>query len=306
MLIMNDKDVQELEIEMTTLCNAQCPLCYRNYKSFPVEYQKPYIRPFSDLVSQLDKYCSLNYVMIVGSMSEPTLYPNFIQLVKYLKSRQIKVEVCTNGDTHSKQFWIDFAETLDEKIDKVYFTICGSTQELHERYRRGTSLANILENAKAFRSVCKADYAQCIRFNYNTDDFDTREFKHLVSQFSNVYMTETFFPKHLDEYKIKFNIDDFLPNYHKIDDYKKAVKLASDVQHMKSIGYIKCKSLDFKRQQIDPFGNVYPCYLHLEYSNNHRWSNDYTSILAGEVDCCKFCQCVVQQYCKKKNIEYIV
>lgn len=50
MLMMNDKDVQELEIEMTTLCNAQCPLCYRNYKSFPAEYQKPYIRPFSDLV----------------------------------------------------------------------------------------------------------------------------------------------------------------------------------------------------------------------------------------------------------------
>ena len=42
-------------------------------------------------------------------------------------------------------------------------------------------------------------------------------------------MTETFFPKHLDEYKIKFDIDDFLPNYHKIDDYKKAVKLASDI-----------------------------------------------------------------------------
>ena len=34
--------IRELEIEFTTLCNARCPLCYRNYKSFA---QSPYFLP---------------------------------------------------------------------------------------------------------------------------------------------------------------------------------------------------------------------------------------------------------------------
>lgn len=43
--------------------------------------------------------------MLVGSMSEPTLYPEFIPLVAYLKKRNIKIEICTNGDTRDDDFW---------------------------------------------------------------------------------------------------------------------------------------------------------------------------------------------------------
>ena len=39
--------------------------------------------------------------MLVGSMSEPTLYPHFLELIDYLKSRDIKIEICTNGDTRN-------------------------------------------------------------------------------------------------------------------------------------------------------------------------------------------------------------
>ena len=42
---------------------------------------------------------------------------------------------------------INFALKYLDENDKVYFTICGSTQELHETYRKGTNLKNILKNA---------------------------------------------------------------------------------------------------------------------------------------------------------------
>ena len=35
--------------------------------------------------------------------------------------------------------------------DKVFFTICGSTQELHSRYRVGSDLQQVLNNAAAFK-----------------------------------------------------------------------------------------------------------------------------------------------------------
>lgn len=152
-------DIIELELECTTVCNAQCPLCYRNYKSFRESpYAKPIIRSFNDVRIHLEKFQNLRFVMLVGSMSEPTLYVDFLRLVEYLKSRRIKLEICTNGDTRDDMFWGRLGGLLDSN-DSVYFTICGCTQEMHEKYRRGTNLENIIRHARCLREVMPVDYA---------------------------------------------------------------------------------------------------------------------------------------------------
>ena len=299
-------EVTELEIEMSTLCNAKCPLCYRNYKSFPEEYKKPVIRKFEDLCNQLNEYTNLNYVMIVGSMSEPTLYPYFLDVVAYLKKRNIRIEICTNGSTHSTEFWKELGKLLSTE-DAVYFTICGSTQEIHEKYRVGTILQNILDNAKALRTIIPIDYAQCIRFSYNSNDFETEEFKNIINEFSNVYMTETFYPKNIENYNTKFDISLFIPNKLKIEKYNK-VKTIAECYYSRNAGKLKaqCQSYNHKRQQIDVFGNVYPCYLFLEYSNLKKWNGDYSEILSIEHDCCKYCEKSVYEYCVKNKLDYII
>ena len=244
--------------------------------------------------------------MLVGSMSEPTLYPHFLELIDYLKSRDIKIEICTNGDTRDDQFWLKLGQKLDQN-DSVYFTICGSTQEMHEHYRKGTNLLSILHNAEVFRMSGKHnDYAQCIRFNYNSDDFDSNEFKRLVENFSHVYMTETFYPKNISNYSNKFNIDDFIPNKHKIEKYNKIKNLAEkSFQVLKNVK-ADCQSIEFKRQQIDVFGNVYPCYLFLEHENGKSWNYSYEDITNMKYDCCKFCSSIVKKCCKQNNLEYII
>ena len=299
-------EVEELEIEMSTLCNARCPLCYRNYKSFVNSpYNKPLIRPFEDIVQQLDQYINLKYIMIVGSMSEPTLYPNFLQLVQYLKTRNIKIEICTNGDTKDDDFWNKLGLMLDD-CDEVYFTICGSTQKMHEHYRKNTNLENILHHAEILRNKRKIDYAQCIRFNYNSDDLDSNEFKNIVKNFSHVYMTETFYPKSQNNYVINFLENDFIPNKHKLNEYNKLKKLAEAKFQSKIEKTAICQSLQFKRQQIDVFGNVYPCYLFLEYFNGMQWNRKYNDILAIKYDCCKFCDKVIKEFGMQKKLDYII
>ena len=211
--------IRELEIEFTTLCNARCPLCYRNYKSFKDSpCFLPRARGLAESIKQLESMPNLEFVMLVGSMSEPTLYFGLFDVIKHLKSRGVRIEICTNGDTDNVYWWRDLGKLLSLE-DKVYFTICGSTQELHEQYRAGTSLSHILANAAALRSILPVDYAQCIRFDYNSSNLDTAEFKKMVSQFSHVYMTETFFPKDIDNYRAKFDISKFMPCKEKIKMY---------------------------------------------------------------------------------------
>lgn len=242
--------------------------------------------------------------MLVGSMSEPTLYPHLISLVKYLKRKNILIEICTNGSTHDISFWKQLGKCLSND-DMVYFTICGSTQELHEKYRVGTSLAKILENAKALRSVKPIDYAQCIRFNYNSDDFESVAFKNIVKDFSHIYMTETFYPKDISNYKKSFDLSLFMPNKLKLHKYAKVKSIAEHVFRMHN-KKASCQSYNLKRQQIDVFGNVYPCYLFLEYSNLQLWNGNYNDIMSLQYDCCKFCEKRIYEYCVKNKLDYII
>lgn len=294
-----------LEIELTTFCNAKCPLCYRNYKTFPNKYKKPYSRKLNDIIQQLNQYPKLNYVMLVGSMSEPTLYKDFIQIVEYLKNRNIHIEICTNGDTRDDLFWIKLGQIL-QSSDEVYFTICGSTQKIHEHYRKNTNLANILHNASILRTIKPIDIAQCIRFNYNSNDFDSNNFKQLVKQFSKVYWTETFYPKHIDNYANKFNINDFIPAKQKLVMYNSIKKYAENKFISNNKGQANCQSFYCKMQQIDVFGNIYPCYLFLEYSNLKTWDQDYLNIIQMQYSCCMFCEKQILNICRSKKLDYII
>lgn len=304
---MLKSDVLELEIEMTTMCNAHCPLCYRNYKSFPNCYKKLIIRPLDGIIQQLDEYVNLKFVMLVGSMSEPTLYPEFLNLVSYLKNRQIRIEICTNGDTQNDEFWADLGDRLNED-DMVYFTICGSTQEMHERYRVGTSLERILHNASVLRSHKPVDYAQCIRFSYNSNDFDSLSFKTLVSQFSHVYWTETFFPKSIDNYT-QMSIDEynaFFPADSKLKRYQLMKHMAEMKYSSNDKGHATCQSIEHHRQQIDVYGNIYPCYLYLESMNGQKWDDDYEKVVDLSNPCCKFCESHVCSLCRAYGLDYII
>lgn len=301
MLIFNYDEIIDVEPELTTYCNADCPLCYRNYNTFKYHYPINKSRDINELINQLDLFVNMKYIRLVGSISEPTLYNNFFSLIHYLKKRNIEIEICTNGDTNDHNWWNTLGTLLTDK-DSVYFTICGSTQELHEIYRKGTNLNNILLNAKAFRSSGNYnDFAQCIRFDYNDDDFNSKEFNDIISEFSNIYWTETFLKKNNDIYVNKENLHKLMP--HKENKIK---MITADIMSKKFFELNNsetiCKAISRKSIQIDINGNIYPCYLFLESSNGKEWNKDWEEIQNLKYEVCRFCQKDIYSYCLMNNI----
>jgi MoaA/NifB/PqqE/SkfB family radical SAM enzyme len=297
--------VIDVELELTTLCNAHCQLCYRNYTTFKEHYPKTQIRPLQDVLDQMDTFPDLEWVRLVGTISEPTLYKDFFALVTYFKQRNVNIEICTNGDTNTPEWWAELATLMDDR-DRVYFSICGSTQELHEVYRKNTRLEKILINARAFRTDYKNDYAQCIRFAYNDEDFNGDNFKNMVSEFSNVYWTETFLLKDEANYVNATNIQKLQPNPKKVNDYTQMDKFARAKYASPVKGKAYCMSWENKSQQIDIDGKVYPCYLFLEASGGKPWDQDYNKILNMEYDVCKYCDRAVIELCNKKDLRFII
>lgn len=300
----NYDDIQDVELELTTFCNAECPLCYRNYKVFKTHYPKNKVRDLNEIINQLDLFRNLTDIKLVGTISEPTLYKDFFKLIEYCNKRNLTIEICTNGDTNNTNWWTELGKLIKEK-DSVYFTICGSTQELHEIYRAGTNLKNILQNARAFRENSKSDYAQCIRFKYNDEDFKSIEFNKMISEFSNIYMTETYLRKHDDNYVNTLNLDKLLPHDENIRKMKAAETIANAL-FKKQGSKANCKAQNWKRIQIDINGNIYPCYLFLEASNGLKWNENWEDINNLKFECCKFCQKNVLNYCLNNNISSII
>jgi len=297
--------VTDIELELSTYCNADCPLCYRNYNTFDEHYSNNFNRDYKELINQIDSYPDLEWIRLVGSISEPTLYPEFLNLIEYIKNKNIKIEICTNGSTRDVFWWESLGNKLSNE-DSVYFTICGSTQELHETYRTGTNLEKILKNVNAFQKYSNVDYAQCIRFDYNDENFNSPEFKKITDKFSNVYMTETFLLKDFSNYVNKNNLTKLKPFQGKIAQYITIEKIAN-LKWAKGLSKKRtCKAYNENRLQIDVNGNEYPCYLFLEASNGKPWDKDWQKILDAKYECCKFCDKDIVQMCDDKDLDFII
>lgn len=107
--------------------------------------------------------------MTVGGVcSEPTLHPRLLDILDWLAEKPFKTELYTNASLYSPDWWRALKNHLNEKSVAV-FTVCGTTQALHERYRVGSDLNRVLANVEAFADGDNY-LLQYIRFEYNRHD----------------------------------------------------------------------------------------------------------------------------------------
>lgn len=295
-------EVIDIEIDLTGFCNAKCPLCSWNY----VENEhlaKPNIRSPHEIIDSLKEFSNLRFVRLVGTVSEPTLYPHFFELCEYFVKREIVIEICTNGDTHNEDWWRTLGTILTER-DLVFFSICGSTQELHEIYRVGTKLQNILRNAAALREAGKKnDYIQHILFKYNEEDLTSEAMKEIMAQFSHINLTKTYYTRDKSSYRNQYNIDKLEPAQGK--EYKNIMSAAElKFQNKDKLHHIvHCKSIHDKCLHMNQFGEIFPCYLYLQESGRLEWDEDYTEILNYEIHSCRLCEKTIKELSKRKGCE---
>lgn len=292
--------VEVVELDLTTMCNASCPLCFRNHKDFPKKFQKPFARNTIDILNQLVQFKNLKKVELIGQLSEPTTHPSFVQIVKGLKQLGKQVKICTNGDLYEDDFWEILGQNLDSN-DEVWFTICGSTEEMHAKYRIGTSLKKILRHASALRSKNKIDGARALTFQYNQEDLASENFYNIIQTFSKVEWISSNIPDLKIQFERPFQISDFNPPKEILDSYRRLDSF-SRIASSK----IDCQSIDEHQIQIDPFGNIYPCYLYFESYADDTWTGDYSNILASKHECCRFCQRRVSELKNKLGLNSII
>lgn len=89
-LKLSVKETPHLTIETNLTCNIQCRGCYNLYKT--------YVKPLSQIKSDIDlalKKRNLETITLLGG--EPTLHPDLIEIMQYIKSKNVTCEMLTNG-----------------------------------------------------------------------------------------------------------------------------------------------------------------------------------------------------------------
>jgi hypothetical protein len=138
----------------------------------------------------------------------------------------------------------------------VYFTVCGSTQELHEKYRVNSKLERVLRRLEIVNKYSNnRAILTWIVFNYNQQDFEEN-----YQSFKNKYRTEFFYTLPMDEhFDLKGDIR--LPdNLHKI--YKENVDRTDFAD-------VECPANKNNFVQVTYDGKIYPCSLYRLHGEKH-------------------------------------
>lgn len=303
-MIVDKSYFEEIEMDLTGVCNLECPLCTRNY-SHAGHLLKKNIRTIDEITAQLDEYTNLKRFFIAGAVSEPTMYKDFIKFIEYLNSRNIYYELFTNGNTRTPDWWQLLGELVPAHC-MTAFTVCGSTQELHEKYRVKSDLQQILDNAAAYRkNGRKNDWIQHIRFEYNAEDLKSGAMQPIFDQFSNVMHVETEGIRRLNDYKEKFPI-----NIKPVGTRDKLIRELFRTRPTPTDGNthcIQCKSLESKKVHINQFGQVSACYIHAEFEQDYFEGDtfDYTDIVGFKYPDCFLCEKRTRTFIDKMGLDFV-
>ena len=185
---------------------------------------------------------------------------------KYLNNDYFQIEKIkkTNGNLKNKKFWEEFAE----RETTVEFGIDGIDQVTHSRYRRGTSLQNILKNASTYIDSGGDAVWKMIKFDFNQDQIDQCRNLSKEMGFSDFIVVDhgrnsgPVFDSTGKLIDIIGNFSGSLDFQHYFTLHESGEMLLEDIDD-KPCKTISCQSLNDKMIYISSDGHVYPCCFNI-------------------------------------------
>ena len=161
------QNITRLHLEVSTLCNARCPQCPRNFRGFPFNDGYPECNLTLEQVHKIFKPTFIKQLVwfhINGNYGDMVMNPETTDIVRYFKTHNPKllITICTNGSARQPDFWQELAE-LDCEIQ---FALDG-LEDTHDMYRQNTNWHTVIRNAKTFMSAGGRAIWKFIEFKHN-------------------------------------------------------------------------------------------------------------------------------------------
>jgi MoaA/NifB/PqqE/SkfB family radical SAM enzyme len=157
----------DMEFEITTQCYLKCIMCEHTY------FDKSYLNQnitFEKFKSIIEPIKNLKWVNVTGEGSS-FLNPDFVKILKYLKSRNIYVDF-----SHDFFYMTDdlAKDLINMGIERIYVSLDAATKETYEKIRVGSNFDKVVDNIKRFVELKKEMNSPipelCFRMNFFKDN----------------------------------------------------------------------------------------------------------------------------------------
>ena len=124
--------------EITNACNLNCIMCGRNFSDFcstQLSFDELcWFKPFFNIIEE---------VVLMG-WGEPTVHPDFIEILKMLDLFDIRKYFCTNGVKLAEIT----KELFDYHVDIISVSLNGATEYTNDMMRSGKNFKKIINSLK--------------------------------------------------------------------------------------------------------------------------------------------------------------
>ncbi|WP_415930252.1 radical SAM protein [Zhenpiania hominis] len=115
-------------------CNQKCRFCPCSQRARKYEYLR--LEDLKEVINELVNRDKIKHIVISGG--EPTIHPEFIDIIRYLSLSNLRITILTNSEKFSdRNFSMKFIQQVDVEKVSIITTIHSHYLEKHE-YANGT------------------------------------------------------------------------------------------------------------------------------------------------------------------------
>jgi MoaA/NifB/PqqE/SkfB family radical SAM enzyme len=196
--------VKVIQIEHSSLCNAACPQCLREWWGGDHSRIKPTFIPTEFYENRIPDhvYANLEKIIFCGTVGDSCTAPNFIDVCRVVKQKNpnIEISVATNGGMRTPEWWAELGSVLTER-DHVTFGIDG-LEDTNYIYRVNVKWNKLMANVKAFIAAGGHAHWQFVSFEHNEHQIEECKllseqigFKRFFTIYNNRFIFEELFKR---------------------------------------------------------------------------------------------------------------
>jgi len=143
-------EIKTVHLEVSSKCNAACPMCLRTVCGGPINEQLPLKEMSLDDIKKIFSPAflkQLNRIYLCGNYGDPATSKDLVNIFKYYKDHnpELRIDLFTNGSIRNTKFWYE----IGKLTHSVNFSIDGLSDTNHV-YRRNTNFEKIMDNCASY------------------------------------------------------------------------------------------------------------------------------------------------------------
>ena len=145
-----------LQIEISSICNLRCVMCYQKDKTFSSK-SKGFMgyMDFELFKKIIDEVEGKLEAITFASRGEPTLNPELEKFLKYSEGKFLGLKLNTNATILSEKI---INTLLSSDLETLVFSIDAANKDMYEKIRVNANFEKIIKNLEMFHEIKNKNY----------------------------------------------------------------------------------------------------------------------------------------------------